>query len=204
VAVNIVKLRKQARDLGVRQSIIDGGTRQELEKAIKAKSKSNGTAPVVKKKRKATSTAAVKKATTRKSTRKKAATAPAKPKGNAKVGRALIGSLDYTDVDGWNPREGSPVDVIWKALKRAKDNVDKAFEILKPKINDLTSPSKPGGGRRTKAEREALLKYRINRTRFEFAVRTGQHKRGTARVEYGTGEYAKATAKAKRSRSRKK
>ena len=47
-----------------------------------------------------------------------------------------------------------------------------------------------------------MLRYRISRTAFDFAVRTGQHEPSDNRVEYGTGGTGNGTfkhAKAKKS-----
>jgi hypothetical protein len=111
---------------------------------------------------------------------------------NGEVGRAIIGRIDYSIEDeNWNPRKGSPVDRIWRSLKKNRDDVDKVFNELLSDLWDFVGREKRNGEKRSKAEAEAVLKYRINRTRFEYAVRTGQHKVATNRVQYGTGTYAK-------------
>ena len=189
MAVNIVKLRKQARSLGIAD--VDELGRKELDKAIaKAQKSSNSETPQKKQKSRRSQTQPVAKK--KKATAKKNSPAPA---GNGDVGRALIGKIDYSITDGWNPRDGSPVSIIWKSLKKHRDNVEKVFDALKGQVNDLTKPRNPDGSKRSKAERLDGLRYRINRTRFEFATRTGQHQRGTKRVKYGKGEYAKASRK---------
>jgi hypothetical protein len=198
MAQNIMKLRKRARELGIKGDILTSGSREELEKAIsRADSNSSGKASAVKKKR---PTAAA-KSKPKAAAKKKATTASASSNGD--VGRATIGRIDYTvESDAWNPREGSPVDRIFRALKKRRDNVEKVFTDLRGDVKELVSSKKPDGSRRTKAEMEGMLKYRINRTRFEFATRTGQHQRGTKRVKYGEGDYAQASKKAARKAKR--
>lgn len=123
---------------------------------------------------------------------------------NSDSGRMTIGKVDYSiESEDWQPRAKSPVLVIWKDLKASRDNVDRAFDILLPKVKGgpetdgkpLVHAKKNDGTRRSAAEIEAMLRYRINRTRFEYAVRTGQHESSQNRVEYGTGQYAKAKPK---------
>ena len=206
MAVNIMKLRKQAKELGIKGDILTSGSREELEKAITraSKGRSNGDAPVKKKKRGATKKAKAqaetpaKKSGTRRKTK-------ASDNGNSEVGRAAIGRIDYTvESDAWNPRKGSPVERIFRSLKKHRDNIDKVYADLSGDVKEFVTARKPDGSKRSKAEMLAMLKYRINRTRFEFATRTGQHQRGTKRVKYGEGEYAQATKKAERKRKRNK
>jgi hypothetical protein len=132
---------------------------------------------------------------------KRPATKPATrraTKNSEPVGRKLIDNktLDYNDTTNWNPRKGSAVAVIFAALKKSRGNVEKSFEILVPRISELVGSKKRDGEKRTKADKENMLKYRINRTKFDFAIKTGQHEVATDRIEYGTGPYAtKAPAK---------
>lgn len=122
---------------------------------------------------------------------------------NGDAGRAMIERIDYSvEHENWNPRPDSPVAAIWKSLKRHRDDVEKVFNDLLPNLWDFVGKEKRDGSKRTRAEAEAVLKYRINRTRFEYAVRTGQHKVATNRVKYGEGQYA--TGKPKRTVERTK
>jgi hypothetical protein len=117
----------------------------------------------------------------------------ARPSNNGDdSGRLTIGKLDYVDYDAslWNPRKGSTVELIWRALKRHRDNIDKVYHALEPDMWKYISRSKPDGKRRTQPEGEALLRYKINQTRWRFGIQTGQHEKSENRVEYGTGEYA--------------
>jgi hypothetical protein len=206
MAISIIQLRRQAIEAGMpREEARREKDRVVLLEIIAAGYADNGTkkpaavkkavkkAVVAKKKQPAKKATPVKRGPGRPkgSTTKKATPTRSSRNSNGNAGRATIGKVDYTvEDDAWKPREGSPVETIWKALKRSRDNVERAFEILLPSINELVHKHKNDGTLRSKAEREATLKYRINRTRFEYAVRTGQHKSSTNRVEYGTGDYA--------------
>lgn len=217
MATDILKLKKTAVAAGMDRDEARKASRQVLE-AFLAKPRK-----AVKK----SSAAPVKKATARKpaATRTPAKRTPAKPaarrsatakapakrttakrpatnsNGNGDAGRNLLGTLDFTATDGWNPRVGSAVEVIFKALKKARGDVDKAFDILVPNIAEFVGAKKQDGTKRTKADRENMLRYRISRTKFDFAIKTGQHEIATARVEYGTGPYASTRAKGKPART---
>jgi hypothetical protein len=195
---SIIEMRKRAIREGMDFEDAVGAGRPELQaflngsadkpKATKAVKK------VVKKQPKAAATKAVKKAVP---ARKAAAPKKAAPR-NGDSGRATIGKVDYSvESEAWKPRKGSAVEKIWKSLKKNRDNVDKVFTELRPNIGEYVHSKKNDGTTRTKAEKEATLKYRINRTRFEYAVRTGQHESSTNRVEYGTGPYAKGNGSTK-------
>jgi len=102
-------------------------------------------------------------------------------------GRNRLDRIDYSYTEGWNPREGSPPDRIIKALKRFRGDRDKVFAFLVPHVWDFVSRNYRDGSKRTKAEAENHLAWRIARTDWEFAIRTGQHEASKNRVEYGTG-----------------
>lgn len=207
MAENVLKLKKEAIRLGMAKSDARTATRSVLENFISSAGK-NGVAKkkaATTAKKKAAPAKAKKTATTAKKTRPKSAPAAKKSATTGKAkrpaaarknttngsgGRHLIGSLDFSVEDGWNPREGSPVAVIFKALKKARGNVDKTFDALKGDVRDFVSTKKADGTKRTKDEMLAMLRYRINRTRFQFALQTGQHESSTDRVQYGTGDYA--------------
>lgn len=216
MAENVLKLKKEAIRLGMDKSEARGANRSTLESFIASASKS----PAKKKggtvaKKKATATpkkgkvAAKKNSTTATKSRSKSAPAaksakagkakrPTAAKNTGNGGRHMIGSLDFSVTDGWNPRDGSPVAVIFKALKKARGDVNKAFEALRPDVRDFVSSKKADGTKRTKDEMLAMLRYRINRTKFQFALQTGQHVSSTDRVEYGTGDYASTRKKGAR------
>lgn len=126
-------------------------------------------------------------------TAKRRATATTKKKSNGnsgyvpKGGRNLLDSIDFQVTDGWNPRAGSAPDRIIAAVRRSRGNRTKAFEILSADLWDFVGKEKRNGERRTKKEAEAMLRYRISRTLFDFAVQTGQHEVAKNRVQYGTG-----------------
>lgn len=218
---SVLALKKKATSLGMERSAALKANRKQLEDFIANAGKS-GSANGAKKK--ATATKAVKKAVTKKATTTKAvakkstATKPAtrkaaatKPKATTRraakpsedeTGRATIGEIDWTETENWNPRVGGPTERMFKALKKFKGNVDKAFDFLSGDLYEFVHRNKNDGTKRTKAEAEAMLRYRLNRTKFQFAVQTGQHEIATNRVEYGTGSRAQETKKASRSRSR--
>jgi hypothetical protein len=113
------------------------------------------------------------------------------PKG----GRNLLEDVDYRETDGWNPREDSAPDRIVKALRKFKGNRDKVFDLLVDDIWDFINKRTTAGDKRSKAEAEKQLRYRIARTDWDFAMRTGQHEKAENRVEYGTGGTGNGTFK---------
>lgn len=201
MAVNVLKLKKDAVAKGMDKDKARTASRADLEEflsapakapAKKAPAKASKAAPVKKspvKKTPARKPAAAKKSATAKAPAARAAKRPATPSTD-ESGRHNLSGIDYTVTDNWNPRAGSAVEAIFKALKRTKGNVQKAFDILVPSIGDFVGAKKQDGTKRTKADREAMLMYRVNRTNFDFAVKTGQHQSATNRAQYGTGAYA--------------
>jgi hypothetical protein len=214
VATDILKLKKSAVAAGMPKDTARTANRAALE-AFLAKPRKKST-PVKKatpvRKPAAKKAAPARKAATpakRTPARKPAAkrSAPAKApatrktakrpatNGNGDAGRNMIVSLDYTNTDGWNPRAGSAVERIFRSLKKYKGNVDKVFDALLPEINDFVGTKMQDGTKRSKASKESMLRYRISRTKFDFAIKTGQHEIATERVEYGTGPYASTRKK---------
>lgn len=217
MAESVLVLKKKAIAAGMSKTDAIKADRSTLENFISSNSKSGSTAPAKKKatsaapaaKKKATTAPARKAPVAKKATparksapaaKKSATTGKAKrPTATSDSGRNMIGSLNFSNTDGWNPREGSPVNDIFKALKKSRGDVDKATALLLPNAKDFVSLKKSDGSKRTKDEVASLLRYRVNRTKFEFARRTGQHESSGNRVQYGTGAYAtKAPAKATR------
>lgn len=219
MAVNVLKLKKRAVELGMSKDDAKKATRPELESFIatasvedKPEAKKSVKKKLTKKAQarkssKSSENTKSKKSSSKKSTTKKSGTksAPAesrKNSGKAKrpasqksgsndTGRAAIEGLDWTATsDEWNPKVGGPVERLFKALKKAKGDIDKAFDATVGDLYDFVGKKKRDGSKRTKGEAEAMLRYRLNRTKFEFARRTGQHKSATNRAEYGTGDYA--------------
>lgn len=227
MAENLMKLKRKAVSLGMDAKHARTASRKDLEAFVSEHTESTD-APVkkrkgavVKKRKTAAAATPAKKrgrpagsknkpkeaaATSTKSAPKTTAKKAGRPKkqtsSNGDAGRLTIDKLDYTESEDWNPRKGSPVERIWKALKKSRDNVDKAYDELIPHVKEIVGAKKRNGEKRTKAELEAMLRYRINRTRFEFAVRTGQHEVATNRVDYGTGKYA--TTRKKKAKAGKK
>lgn len=206
MAENIIKLRKRAVAAGMDAETARAAERPALEKYLKKNSSAAPSKPSKKKAKKSTVSkpkAAKKnsKPKAEKSSKPKKNSKPSKKasKGNSDVGRASIGKIDWTATsDDWNPKNGSAVDRLFKALKKFKGNVEKAHAHLKGDVWEFVGKSKRDGTKRDKADGLAMLKYRLNRTKFEFATRTGQHSKGTNRVTYGEGDYAAATKKAAR------
>jgi hypothetical protein len=220
MAENILKLKKRAVAEGMPKADAMKADRAALEAFLsapkdndgkkekaskKAVAKKKGAAPAKKsgaKSSKKAAPASEKKAstkttkktstkkTTKTATRKTASRATAE---NTSLGRSPIdkSSIDWTiESDEWNPREGGPVAKLFKALKSSKGNIDKAFEKLSDDMYDFVGKTKRDGTKRTKGEAKAMLRYRLNRTLYEYAKRTGQHESATDRIEYGTGKYA--------------
>jgi hypothetical protein len=106
-------------------------------------------------------------------------------------GRRLLGKLNFSKTDGWNPREGSIVADIFDALKMHKGDREKAYDQLlkwtQGSLSDWVPLKKPNGVKRTKKEQETMLRYRIARTLWDFAIQTGQHVKSENRAEYGSG-----------------
>lgn len=217
MAENVLKLKKQAVSLGMDKDEARSANRKALESFIaNAGSTKSSKKGATKKAAKKTAKVAAKK--TAKVNSPKAAktkTAPAKaskPKSKTNTkrtssnsdGRHMIGSLDFSKTDGWNPRDGSPVALIFKTLKKCKGNVEKATDILMPEVSSLlTSVKGPDGKKLGKELLRNRLKYRVNRTKWEFATRTGQHTQSENRVEYGTGEYATSRKPARKASTTK-
>lgn len=191
------KLRQKAKKLGVSAKEIRGADREELQTLIEQQS--NGNSKPAKK-------SAVKKASkavAKKSAKKSAPAKSSNAKGTAKRqttrkattepkgGRNTLDGVNFSEDDGWNPRPGSAPDRIIKALRKFKGNRQKTYEFLLPEIGDFVKSKKSDGTAWDKGEgpgtRKGMLKYRIARTAWQFALQTGQHEASDNRVEYGTG-----------------
>jgi len=214
------ELRKQAKEMGISPAVLRRATTAaELERAIsdeKAHSrprKKSGGRPVKKSSR---TTTARKKSTTRTSTTRKAsgrkASTPAKSNratkakrssnSNGDAGRFTLERVNFKKKDGWNPREGSPPDLIIKSLAKHKGDRTAVFNELKKKVwtfVDIRTRNKRD--RKSLEDAYAMLRYRISRTAWDFAMRTGQHEPSSNRVRYGDGDTG--TGVFKRAGSRK-
>jgi hypothetical protein len=135
-------------------------------------------------------------------TTRKAAPARSRKSGTAKRrpaasgngdGRHLLGRVNYKK--RWNAREGSAPDQIIKALAKYNGDREKVYSVLVKRVWDFTNKIKRDGSRRTLPEAQQMLKYRIARTAWDFAIQTGQHDKATDRVEYGTGGTGNGTWK---------
>lgn len=217
------ELRAQAKSAGVPTSEIRSAeSAEELQGLIAGYSGANRKGKVVVKKSSKTK-AAVRKTTARKTTVSKPAAKRGRPKGSVNktatrkpaakktavskptngrtrnvestAGRHILSDVDYSQTDGWNPRKGSAPDVILNALRKARGNRSKAFDALVSDIWDFVGRKMQDGSKRTKASAEAMLRYRIARTDWDFALKTGQHEKSEDRVQYGTGGTGAGTFK---------
>lgn len=202
MAEALVKLKKRAIKAGMKKSEAKTADRSTLEEFLSNGSKKSST-----KKSSVKKSGGTKKSSTKKSEKKEKKSTKKSSKKSDDVGRRVIGKLSFTnyDEDDWNPRKDSPVARLFKALKKRKGDVEKTFEDLKSDAKEFAASTKaPDGSKRDKAWFLKNLKYRINRTKFEFAVRTGQHEVATDRVEYGKGDYAQNSKKSNKKSSSKK
>jgi hypothetical protein len=221
MATSLAKMRMQARRAGINAQLIRrASTVEELQQVMddhaahengataKPRKKTRGQLRTAKTQRAKkttgrTSVPAKKSAQTgtakRRSTATPAKTTTEKPKRKSsyvpKGGRNLLGKLDFNKTEGWNPREGSAPDRIIKALKRFRGNRQKAYDYLLEDVDDFVGKIKRSGDKRTAQEKRDMLKYRIARTAWQFALATGQHKEATNRVEYGKGGTGNGTWK---------
>lgn len=215
MAENVLVLKKKAVAAGMDKKAAMKASRSQLEEFLSGASKPK--AGATKKKavkkgavKKATKKAPVKKAAAKKNSKaskpaaKKNTKTPKRSKASDDGGRHMIDSLDFNETDGWNPRDGSPVSVIFKALKKNKGNVDKTTDQLLPNAKDFVGLKNQDGTKKSKAEIRNALRYRVNRTKWEFATRTGQHEKSENRIEYGSGAYAQRNKKAPRKAASKK
>jgi hypothetical protein len=99
-------------------------------------------------------------------------------------GRNELVGIDFKKTAGWNAREGSAPDVIIQALRHFKGDRAQVFAELKKDIWDYVGKKMRDGSKRTMASAEEMLRYRISRTAWDFAMKTGQHQASTNRKEY--------------------
>jgi hypothetical protein len=113
-----------------------------------------------------------------------------KPARKDEAGRNTIDNVDFRITDNWNPREGSAVETIWLALKKAKGDREKAFQALKPRVWEFVGKTKADNTKRPRNNEPGgayhMLRYRISRTLFDFAIQTGQHESSKNREPYGS------------------
>jgi hypothetical protein len=203
---SIAGLRKEAKELGIPFSQLRGLTTEDEIQAVidahtgKSKTRVVKKKTVVKKKnsgRKSTSTrksaerkSAPAKSTGKSGTAKRQTTAKKATRKATKEsdsGRNLLEDVDFTVTEGWNPREDSAPDRIVRALRKHRGNRAKAFDTLVGDLWDFVSKKNSKGEKRSKAEGEWQLRYRISRTAWDFAKRTGQHEPSGNRAVYGEG-----------------
>lgn len=211
---SLALLRKKAKAAGIAASLIKSATTpDELQSIIEDHTSDNGSRPRKKKsavaKKKTSKTTTRKKASARKASGRKSA--PARSKGTAKRratttdngGRNMLGRVNFSKTEGWNPREGSAVEAIFKSLKRHKGDREKVFTELRKNIGDFVATKNAKGEKLSMSDREAKLRYRISRTLWDFAFQTGQHEPSENRAEYGTAGTGAGTWKPADQRKRK-
>jgi hypothetical protein len=212
MAESLLALKKRAVKSGMDKAEARKAGRDTLLKYLKSADKSSSKASPAKKKGSSKPVAAKKKGAAKvtkthkktKATSKKKAGRPSKASSNGDAGRIEIGKIKWSmKSDDWNPRPDSGTGIIFAALKRNKGDLKATYKELKGKLSKLVPAKTRQGRKRSKEEQQADLKYRINRTKWDFAMRTGQHSAGTNRSKYGTGKYATAAKKEKRKQSRK-
>jgi len=203
MATTLGQLRQFAKSLDIPVGDIRGASSEELQALISEKLNGGGTKAPARK----TRTAPARKTTV---ARKTAASAKSKPAAKSTTGKAkrstsgtgngsgrhLLVDVDYNQTENWNAREGSAPDLIVKALRRFKGNRAKVFDALVPKIGTFVNPKDSQGRKRSKENAEEMLRYRISRTAWDFAMKTGQHEKSTDRVEYGSNATQKTARKA--------
>ena len=193
MAESVIQMRRRAVKQGIDGA--RGMSPDELRAALNGAGSSSKRKVVRKKVSKKVTKPAAKatKKNVRKATRKPAAAkqtrkpATRASNSNGDGGRNMIGRVNFSNTEGWNPREGGSRHTIWLALKKAKGDRDKAYNALLSSINDHVPARKGDGSKRTKAEKQAYLRYQVNRVLFDFVTKTGQHEISSNRVEYGTG-----------------
>lgn len=197
----LAELRASAKALGIPAPEIRGASSEELQALIM--DRINGKSTKTKAPARKATTKTTRKPVTRKTTTKPRTSAKSKPAAKSTVGKAkrstsgtgngngsgrhTLTDVDYTVTEGWNARPDSPPDLIVRALRRYNGNREKVFANLVPKIGTFVGAKDSQGRKRSKDNAEAMLKYRISRTAWDFAMKTGQHEKSTDRVEYGTG-----------------
>jgi hypothetical protein len=214
----LAEKRKEAKGMGIPATAIRGAENvRELQKIIDSHSNGGSEQKVSKKSSAVKKSAVAKKSVAKKSAAKKSTAAKSNSKsasstkspaksttakrtstaksGGDNAGRHTLDGVNYSNTDGWNAREGSAPDRIVKALRKFKGNRSKVFDALKADVWDFAGKKKRDGSKRTKAEAEAMLVYRIARTDWDFALKTGQHEKSENRVEHGTGGTGAGTFK---------
>lgn len=219
-------LRKVAKDLGVSASDIRSATSTSELQALIAEQMNGGPKAAPRKSSMATRTrtkVAAKSGTAKPKRGRPAGSASSKSKpaaqsaqGKAKrsastngdSGRHMLVDVDYTATDGWKAREGSVPALIVSLLRKFKGNRDKVYDALLPDVftKGIVGRKLADGSKRTKESAATMLRYRISRTAWDFAMKTGQHEKSENRAEYGTagtGAGATRTAPKRKTATRK-
>lgn len=182
-------LRSAAKAMGIPANVIRGATSVAELQAIIMDEMNHADAPkpkpAVRKKPKTgtvSKSASSKSKPAAKSTVGKAKRTTAASDDDA--GRHLLGKLDYTITKGWNPRIDSAPYLILKSLRKYRGNRDRVFNDLVGNLWDFVGKKKLDGTRRTQDDAENMLRYRIARTDWDYAMKTEQHAKSENRKEY--------------------
>jgi len=129
--------------------------------------------------------------------RKTATRKVTKTNSNGDAGRFTLDGINWKETEGWNPRPGSPPDLIIKAVRKVANrngevDRERVFELLKSHARSW------GRVKKSKADAETNLRYRISRVMWHFAIQTGQHQTSENRAEYGTAGTGEGVFKRKR------
>jgi hypothetical protein len=212
---SLAKLYREAKKAGIPASEVRGKSAEEIQemlssggsKTTPSKKKAVAKAKVEKKRGRGRPKGSKNKTTTEskpakkrgrpKGSTNKTTTTKAKPKATSggNGGRNLLSKVNYSNDEGWNPRKDSPPDRIIRALKKFKGDREKVFEFLKKDIWDFMGKKMRDGSKRSREDAESMLRYRIARTDWQFAMQTGQHEKSENRAEYGTAGTGAGTFK---------
>lgn len=177
---------KPQKKAAVKKAVAKKSTRKPVRKAARksapATTKKSERKVAAKKSSAVKSKPAAKKSAAKRSTARKTTTR----KVTDTSGRHLLNGVDFNYTDGWNARDGSAPDRIIKALKRFRGNREKVFSFLEGNVWDFVGKKFANGEKRSKSDALNMLEYRIARTAWDFAIRTGQHEKSGQRAEYGT------------------
>jgi len=117
------------------------------------------------------------------------------PQVNGDPGRNMLENIDWSKTEGWNPRPDSAVDIMFEALQHYKGDRQQALDYIletypgKELIEyKFVGPAKRDGTKRTAKEQRDYLSYRIARTAWDFAIKTGQHTKSENRKPYTRSE----------------
>lgn len=180
----------------------NGATSGRKSAVTKTASKTAAKKSAGKKSSAGTSRKTAQKSAPAKSSTAKRPTAPSRKVTTAKAssgaGRVAIDntSIDWT-AESRIGQSGGNRQVIMKALRQKKGNVEKVYALLADKAQSMYAKTEDGR-KRTKADALTLLRWHISRVKFDFVKDTGQHNGATrSAVKGSTGKTASQKAASK-------